>query len=49
MRSPFVDSASYLSEAPPARSRRLSAIPARLLALALVVAVAASSAVLIAM
>jgi hypothetical protein len=49
MRSPFVDSDSHLSEGLPARGSRLSTIPARLLALALVVAVAASSAVLIAM
>jgi hypothetical protein len=48
MRSPFVDSASYLAEAPQASGRRLSAIPSRLLVLALTVAVAASSAVLIA-
>jgi hypothetical protein len=49
MRSPFVDSASHLSEGRSARRSRLSTLPARLLALALVMAVAASSAVLIAM
>jgi len=45
MRTPFVDSASYLSE--PAE-RAPSLVTSRLLTFALVVAVAASSAVLIA-
>jgi hypothetical protein len=49
MRSPFVDSASFLSEGPPADRRRSSAAGIRLLAFALVIAVAASSAVLLAL
>ena len=48
MRSPFVDSASFLSEGI-AEDRRASAVGIRLLAFALVIAVAASSAVLIAL
>ena len=48
MRSPFVDSASFLSE-PPADDRpRQSLVVGRLLMFALVLAVAASSAVLLA-
>jgi hypothetical protein len=47
MRSPFVDSASFLSEAFDAAGRRAS-LDIRLLAFALVTAVAASSAVLLA-
>jgi len=49
MRSPFVDSASFLSEGVPEHDRRAAALGIRLLAFALVMAVAASSAVLIAM
>ena len=48
MRSPFVDSASFLSEATPDATRRHSLVVSRLLLLALVMAVAASSAVLLA-
>ena len=48
MRSPFVDSASFLSEGPVERGRRASAVGIRLFAFALVMAVAASSAVLLA-
>jgi hypothetical protein len=48
MRSPFVDSASFLSEGPVETGRRESAISIRLLAFALVMVVAASSAVLLA-
>jgi hypothetical protein len=48
MRSPFVDSASFLSEGL-AEGRRAAAPGIRLLAFALVMAVAASSAVLIAL
>ena len=47
MRSPFVDSASFLSE-PPAGGVRESVVVGRLLMFALVLAVAASSAVLLA-
>jgi hypothetical protein len=49
MHSPFVDSASFLSEGPRDDRRHAAAVGIRLLALALVVAVAASSAVLLAM
>ena len=49
MRSPFVDSASFLSEGSLARDRRSPGVSIRLLVLALVVAVAASSAVLLAL
>jgi hypothetical protein len=49
MRSPFVDSASFLSEGPPEPGLRAAGLSIRLLAFALVMAVAASSAVLIAM
>ena len=49
MRSPFVDSASFLSEGPPEHGHRAAAVSTRLLAFALVMAVAASSAVLIAL
>lgn len=49
MRSPFVDSASFLSEGLPERDHRAAALGIRLLAFALVMAVAASSAVLIAL
>jgi len=48
MRSPFVDSASFLSEPSSDAARRLSLVVGRLLMLALVMAVAASSAVLLA-
>jgi len=48
MRSPFVDSASFLSEPSPDAARRHSLVVSRLLLLALVMAVAASSAVLLA-
>jgi hypothetical protein len=48
MPSPFVDSASFLSDPPPETGARHSVIVGRLLMLALVVAVAASSAVLLA-
>ena len=48
MRSPFVDSDSFLSEPAPAAGPRPSYIVGRLLMFALVVAVAASSAVLLA-
>ena len=49
MRSLFDDSASFLSEGPVGSGRRAAALSTRLLAFALVMAVAASSAVLIAM
>jgi hypothetical protein len=48
MRSPFVDSASFLSAPSPDVARRQSLVVGRLLLLALVMAVAASSAVLLA-
>ncbi len=48
MRSPFVDSASFLSEPPPKAGARQSPVIGRLLMLALVMAVAVSSAVLLA-
>jgi hypothetical protein len=48
MRSPFVDSASFLSEPPGEARSRHSPVVGRLLMLALVMAVAASSAVLLA-
>lgn len=48
MRSPFVDSASFLSDRPTDARSRHSTIVGRLLMLALVMAVAASSAVLLA-
>ena len=48
MRSPFVDSASFLSERAPDSGPRQSLVVGRLLLLALVMAVAASSAVLLA-
>lgn len=48
MRSPFVDSASFLSEPSPGEPRRHSLAVGRLLLLGLVMAVAASSAVLLA-
>jgi hypothetical protein len=48
MQSPFVDSASYLSEPSSEAGPRPSPIVGRLLLFALVVAVAASSAVLLA-
>jgi hypothetical protein len=48
MRSPFVDSASFLSEPSSGAARRHSLVVGRLLMLALVMAVAASSAVLLA-
>jgi len=48
MRSPFVDSASFLSEPLSDAARRQSLVVSRLLMLALVTAVAASSAVLLA-
>jgi len=48
MRSPFVDSASFLSRPSPEARSRQSPIAGRLLLFALVVAVAASSAVLLA-
>ena len=48
MHSPFVDSASFLSEGPLEGGRHASAVSVRLLAFALVMAVAASSAVLLA-
>jgi hypothetical protein len=48
MRSPFVDSASFLSERSCVEGRRQSLMVSRLLLLALVTAVAASSAVLLA-
>jgi hypothetical protein len=49
MRSPFVDSASFLSEGPREDRHRAAVLGIRLLAFALVMAVAASSAVLLAM
>ncbi|HEY2558856.1 MAG TPA: hypothetical protein VGI48_03995 [Caldimonas sp.] len=49
MRSPFVDSASFLSEGPREDHRRVAIVGIRLLAFALVMAMAASSAVLLAM
>jgi hypothetical protein len=49
MRSPFVDSASFLSEGPREHNHRAAVAGIRLLAFALVMAVAASSAVLLAM
>jgi hypothetical protein len=49
MRSPFVDSASFLSEASRHDRGRAAIVTIRLLAFALVMAVAASSAVLLAM
>jgi hypothetical protein len=49
MRSPFVDSDSFLSEGSLAGGRRSSGVSIRLLAFALVIAVAASSAVLLAL
>ena len=48
MRSPFVDSASFLSEPSSDAARRQSLVVSRSLMLALVTAVAASSAVLLA-
>lgn len=48
MRSPFVDSASFLSDPPSDAGSRRSLAIFRLLMLALVMAVAASSAVLLA-
>ena len=48
MRSPFVDSASLLSDPPADAGSRQSLVVGRLLMLALVMAVAASSAVLLA-
>jgi hypothetical protein len=48
MRTPFVDSASFLGERPSDAASRRSIIVGRLLMLALVTAVAASSAVLLA-
>ena len=48
MRAPFVDSASFLSEPSPGAGPRHSLVVGRLLLLALVMAVAASSAVLLA-
>ena len=48
MRSPFVDSASFLSDPPSDASSRRSLVVGRLLMFALVMAVAASSAVLLA-
>jgi hypothetical protein len=48
MPSPFVDSASFLSEPPTETGARHSPVIGRLLMLALVMAVAASSAVLLA-
>jgi len=48
MRSPFVDSASFLSEPSADAGPRHSLVVGRLLLLALVMAVAASSAVLLA-
>ena len=48
MRSPFVDSASFLSDPSPDMGPRQSLVVNRLLLLALVIAVAASSAVLLA-
>ena len=48
MRSPFVDSASFLSERARHSGPRQSLVVSRLLLLALVMAVAASSAVLLA-
>ena len=48
MRSPFVDSASFLSQPPRSLPKRESVLVGRLLMLALVMAVAASSAVLLA-
>jgi hypothetical protein len=48
MRSPFVDSASLLSDPPSDARARHSLVVGRLLLLALVTAVAASSAVLLA-
>jgi hypothetical protein len=49
MRSPFVDSASFMSDPRPRQRGRQSPIAGRLLMLALVMAVAASSAVLLAL
>ena len=49
MPSPFVDSASFLSEPSPDADRRHSLVVGRLLLFALVMAVAASSAVLLAL
>ncbi|HEY2189123.1 MAG TPA: hypothetical protein VGH48_11235 [Caldimonas sp.] len=49
MRSPFVDSASFLSQGLRKDHRRPTVIGIRLLAFALVMAMAASSAVLLAM
>jgi hypothetical protein len=49
MRSPFVDSDSFLSEGPLSGGRRGHRVGIRLLACALVIAVAASSAVLLAL
>ena len=48
MRSPFIDSASFLSDPSADEGRRQSLVVGRLLMFALVVAVAASSAVLLA-
>jgi len=48
MRSPFVDSASFLPEPSPDDGPRQSLVVGRLLLFALVLAVAASSAVLLA-
>jgi len=48
MRSPFVDSASFLSDRPRNSGPRQSIVVGRLLLFALVMAVAASSAVLLA-
>ena len=49
MRSPFVDSDSFLPKDSLGGGRRASALAIRLLAFALVIAVAASSAVLLAL
>ncbi|MDQ6640535.1 MAG: hypothetical protein M3Z15_12855 [Pseudomonadota bacterium] len=49
MRSPFVDSASFLSARESGADSRQTVVVGRLLLLALVMAVAASSAVLLAM
>ena len=48
MRTPFVDSASFLSDPPSGGGSRPSPLVGRLLMLALVMAVATSSAVLLA-
>lgn len=48
MRTPFVDSASFVSEPAPDAGPRQSLVVGRLLLFALVLAVAASSAVLLA-